>query len=223
MRWRALYVYIMKRIIMFLTAIAEGTGGAATAKVYTSDKLTALNAERKEKFTSVMSLEYGTKEQNDGLTEVFAIDAKIRAEIAALKTAEKEAETAELRNKEVAKLAERDAALVAMNAEFARKGATDDTKAITKEAFDKLNEPIISALLSKFGGVKPASVSANGEAKTGGAKGGTSATIRQMILDHVAAGKTPTEACKLIVEAGYSRGTTGAVRTAMKNEGLINS
>lgn len=212
---------------MFLTAIADGAGGAEmtevkSEKVYTSDKLTALQLERKEKFTAVMSLEYGTKEQNDGLAGVFAIDAKIRAEIAELKNAEKTAELAELRDKEVAKLATRDNALRALDAVKSDKKATPEKLAEVQSAFDILNEPVVNAMLSKFGGVKPAISAVSGDKQSSGVKGGKSAEIRQMILDHVAAGKTPTEAVKLIVDAGYSRGTTGSVRTAMKEAGEIN-
>lgn len=189
--------------------------------VPTSEKLTALNNDRKTKFQEAMALEYGTKEQNDALTAVFKIDGEIRAELSAIKQAEAAAKIAELRNGQIAKLAERDNALRALDAVNANKKASDEEKQAAHDAFNALNEPIVNALLSKYAVAKPANVAPDGTAKVAGTKGATSATIEGKLMAHINAGKTSTEAVKLVIEEGFSRGTTGAVRTQMVKDGKI--
>lgn len=213
---------------MYLTAAAVEAGASmqsanvATVKPEpTSEKLTALRDERKAKFTEAMALEYGTKEQNDALTSVFKIDGEIRAEIANLKQAEVAAKIAELRNGQIAKLAERDAALRNLDAVTANKKATEEEKIAANDAFNALNEPIVNALLSKYATAKPAAIAPDGTAKVAGTKGATSATIEDKLMGYINGGKTPSEAVKLVIEEGFSRGTTGAVRTQMVKDGKI--
>lgn len=213
---------------MFLTAGAAEAGAAMQTAVVaaivepTSDKLTALREQRKVKFTEAMSLEYGTKEQNDALTSVFKIDGDIRAEIAAIKAQESAAKLADLRNEQVAKLAERDNAMRNLDAVKADKKATPEKLAEAQGAFDILNEPIVNALLSKFGTVKPVTIAADGTAKPAGTKGSTGTEIHDKLLALINGGVTPTEACKTLVAEGYARGTVGSIRTAMKEAGEVN-
>lgn len=212
---------------MFLAAAATEAGAALTAVVTpvlvepTSEKLTALKEQRKVKFTEAMTLEYGTKEQNDALTAVFKIDGEIRAEIAAIKQLEANAKIAELRNERISQLAERDNLLRALDAVTANKKSTPEDIAVATDNFNKANEPILNALLSKYATVKPAAVAADGTAKPAAAKGATSQTIEDKLMAYINGGQTPSDAVKSVIAEGFSRGTTGAVRTQMVKDGKI--
>lgn len=166
-----------------------------------SEKLTALKAELNDKWAKMVKLPAGSKEALDANLDVYKQQKLIDAEIANIRKAEADLKVAELRNARVAMMDNYDK-------------ATGDDKA-------KLREAIVNELLAKYAHSTPAKVATDGS--TGGSKGATSAAIKEILLSEIAGGATVTDAKKAAEAKGYSRGTTGAVATAMIKAGEISA
>lgn len=148
--------------------------------------------------------------------EIFRIDKEISGEIANLTKQANEAAAAEKRNERLKLMDNYDAAVIAKNhadAEIAKIAVgkrTPEQLAVANEANDAMQaarDIVTNELLARYATSSPAKT-----AVVGGEKTGTkSAEIKALYIQYTGEGKTSTEAEKLIVAAGYSRGTTGAV------------
>ena len=180
----------------------------------TSPKLTELRANGEKLANAWQKTKYGTKEFNDAKLAMLQNEKEISAELAAIAKVEAEKKLAVLRSEKVAFITTFEAAVLAD-----AKKSTDETKAAKQAAYDALVNLVLPAAA-----VKTAKIAGEG----GGTKGAVSSEIEAAIIAEMRAGKTATEAVKALQTnaynngQGYSRGTTGAVRTQMVKDGKIS-
>ncbi len=174
-----------------------------------SAKVVELQSAAAEAFKALSGKTYGTPEFNDAKLALYKAEKLVEAQIADEKKAEAEQKIADLRNERIAlRTNYRDAILAGSG-----KNATQEQK----DAILAAETALDNALLPNH--KSPAKTAEGGQ--TGGTKGVTSEAIKASLLGHIAAGKTVTEAKKLTEAEGFSRGTTGAVATAMIKAGEI--
>ena len=203
------------------TVVNATTATPPAQKVWESENLTKLKADKKTAFDVLRKIEdTDSQEWLDAQMEVYKIGKQIEAEIANLKKAEADAILAEKRNERVKLLDNYDSAVLALS--NLPKNATAEAKNAAGDAVKNSREIIVNELLAKFAGAKPATT-ATGTATTatGAGRGATGELIKASLLGHIAAGKSNTEAVKATIAEGYTRGTTGAVMTAMKKAGEV--
>lgn len=156
------------------------------------------------------------KAAEDKFLEVYKIGEDIKKEIAEIRKHE-----AELLRKEkeaaIVKLFDDAIAAYANHLKVEGSKASIEEKNAASNAYKEQREKVVNRLL----GSRPAAAT-TGKTPTG-TRGATGSAIHQMILDNLAAGMTLTDAKKAIVDAGYSRGTTGAVATQMIKDGEIKA
>ena len=176
----------------------KATVTTATAPIVvapTSEKLTALQAERKAERAKLATLEDGP-DYDKQFDVCVKLDAAIKTEVAAIKTEQRNAEIAEMRNKRVQLYTDAIEAYDAHLAVHNDKKASIEDKNAAYAAYKAKAEIVTNELLSKVGGAVKPVTTATGEAKqsTGG-----QAEIIELFL----AGKTQPE----IIEAGHKRST----------------
>lgn len=203
--------------------IETGNATVATpppAKVYSSDKLTELKNAKKEAWEKFQKQEFDTPAWHEAQLDVYKIGKQIDGEIALLKKAELDAEIAEKRNVRIALVDNYDTAVLALSG--LPKNATQEAKDAATTAVKAAREIIVNELLARYATSKPATAT-NGTPTnaTAGGRGATGEEIKSKLLAYIAAGKTNTDAVKSVIAEGFSRGTTGAVMTAMKKAGEV--
>ena len=198
------------------------TGAANVAaqaeKVYTSDKLTALQAEGAEIWAKLTTCQYGSKEALEANIAMAKNNQAQQNEIAALKKAEQDEILAAKRNERVAlvdKLLECHTAYNMVNAD---KKASAEDKNAAADAFNAAREVVVNEVLAKYAASKPSKPATEGVAPTGGSRGKTGEEIRSLFIANRQTGMSDTDNVKAIIAAGYSRGTTGAVVLAYQRE-----
>lgn len=147
--------------------------------------------------------------------DIYRKQQELATEIANIRKHERELELQEARNARKALL---DAVIEAhekVQASLADKKMSIDEKNAIYDDFKVKRDIVYSELTARYGSSTPAKKANDGTPKEPGTRGGTSAAIKELLLGHLAAGKTLTEAKKLVEAEGYSRGTTGTVATAM--------
>lgn len=147
--------------------------------------------------------------------DIYRKQQELSTEIANIRKHERELELQEARNARKALL---DAVIEAhekVQASLADKKMSIDEKNAIYDDFKAKRDIVYAELTARYGGSTPAKKANDGTPKEPGTRGGTSAAIKELLLGHLAAGKTLTEAKKLVEAEGYSRGTTGTVATAM--------
>lgn len=147
--------------------------------------------------------------------EIYRKQQELSTEIANIRKHERELELQEARNARKALL---DAVIEAhekVQASLADKKMSIDEKNAIYDDFKAKRDIVYAELTARYGSSTPAKKANDGTPKEPGTRGGTSAAIKELLLGHLAAGKTLTEAKKLVEAEGYSRGTTGTVATAM--------
>jgi len=189
--------------IAFLTAGATeaqaATGAAVIAqKVYTSDKLTALRAARKVEAGKLNAIEDTESEDYAKQFDiVFKADQEIKAEIANLKQAEREAE---IQEKRAAKVSLFDTCITAWDANTAaqadKKMSLEDKNAVY-DAYKTAREVVVNMLLGTV--AKPATASTG----TAGASTGTAGANAEAIVALFLAGETLAQ----IEAKGYAKST----------------
>jgi hypothetical protein len=195
---------------------AESAKAAAPVEP-TSEKLVQLKKDKATAMSAAAKAQMAGDEKGaeDKFLEVYKIGEDIKRELAAIKQHE-----AELLKKE------KEAATVklfddAIEAYVKNQEAIGDKK-LSIEQKNELNNDYHAkreAVVNRLLGSRPA---ATGAAKTAsGTKGATGSAIHDLIVSKIAEGKTLAEAKKEIVEAGYSRGTTGSVATQMIKDGEV--
>ncbi len=215
---------------------AEGTTGTTTEPTApvvnikpepTSEKLQELVKEENDLLDADLTGKTRDEKLDHNL-KIFEVGNKIKAEKAAIAAAERDRERAEKLAERTAILDKRDAAKAAWEADNVaiakipvgkRTPEQIEANNALNDEFKKLNEVILNALI---GNVRAATAKPAGAATTSGvAPKGTSAEIREKLLAHVNGGVTLTEAKKLVMAEGYTRGTTGTVATQLIDEGLV--
>lgn len=185
----------------------------------TSEKLVELKKAKAAAYSEGAKLQIAGKEKEaeDKFMEAYKLGEDIKREIAAIKQHE-----AELLKKE------KEAAIVKMfddaisahdanQAAIGNKHLSIEEKNALNDAYHAAREAVVNRLL----GSRPAGAA---KVSTGtGTKGATGTAIHELIVSGLAEGKSLTEVKKSIVEAGYSRGTTGAVATQMIKDGEITA
>lgn len=147
--------------------------------------------------------------------DIYRKQQELATEIANIRKHERELELQEARNARKALL---DAVIEAhekVQASLADKKMSIDEKNAIYDDFKAKRDIVYAELTARYGSSTPAKKANDGTPKEPGTRGGTSAAIKELLLGHLAAGKTLTEAKKLVEAEGYSRGTTGTVATAM--------
>ena len=147
--------------------------------------------------------------------DIYRKQQELATEIANIRKHERELELIEARNARKALL---DAVIYALEAVINTnndKKATIEEKNAVYDDFKAKRDIVYAELTARYGSSTPAKKANDGTPKEPGTRGGTSAAIKELLLGHLAAGKTLTEAKKLVEAEGYSRGTTGTVATAM--------
>lgn len=186
---------------------------AKTEKVYTSDKLTELNAKLAEQRTAVRNAAAGTKDEDDAEMAVWSTRKLIEAEVASLKQQERDRELAETRAKLKQPLDDLLAAHKDNLASIGNESMTIEQKNAINDGFVKLYDQIANVLMG--GARKSAPVVKLTEegkpASNGTAKGSITATIRTLIAPMYASGKTGAEVRKEIIHNhGFNDGTANA-------------
>lgn len=182
---------------------AQATTQAQVNDEPTSEKLTELRSQRTEALKNAMAAEIDSKEQQDGLLEVWKLDAAIKSEIAALNKQKIQAELDEKRNARIklfndAIAADRAAQLDPDNAELA-------------DAAAKTAEIVKNELLARYSSAAPAKKATSGNSN-GGTRGAISAAIRALIVPMFAEGKTGAEVRHAVIhDNGFNDGTANAV------------
>lgn len=181
---------------------AASTVAAVTAKVYTSEKMTSIQAAKKAKLAEVRA-EVDEDKAFELNTELFKLGQDERAEIAHLKAednkAEMEAKRAE-KVKQLTTLVDLGGKLAAINAD---KKASDEDKASAKLAYDTLFDAISNQLLGSAPRVVSAPKAGGGE-KSGAQK----EQIVEWYKAHRAAGLDHTAALKAVTDInGVARGS----------------
>lgn len=198
------------------------TGAANVAaqaeKVYTSDKLTALQAEGAEIWAKLTTCQYGSKEALEANIAMAKNNQAQQNEIAALKKAEQDEILAAKRNERVALVVNLLEAQKTKIATDADKKATDEQKIEAANKFEAAYEIVVNEILAKYAASKPSKPATEGVAPTGGSRGKTGDEIRSLFIANRQTGMTDTDNVKAIIAAGYSRGTTGAVVLAYQRE-----
>lgn len=182
---------------------AEATGGQIVKPAPTSEKLEQLRAELKTLKLAAKSAASDSPEEEDAMLAVWKQNQLIKAEVANIEKAAKEAEVEAKRQKQIELRINYKAAVLANDG----KKATAETAEAEKLAQDALD----NQLLARFSSAAPAKKAADGTQKEVGERGATAKRITEMFLANRAAGMNDTDNKKAIVAAGESRGTTGAV------------
>lgn len=182
------------------TEATAATGNTAASpapeKVYTSDKLTAIDADIKSRKSALRAIEdMDSAEYETALGELVKANAERKAEIANIKAEERKAEQAEVRNKRVAMFDNAVSAIIANNAVQADKKSTQEQKDEAAKLAAETRELVVNALLGST--PKPAATEA------GDKKSGSSSANREAIVALWMAGKTHAE----IELEGYAKST----------------
>lgn len=181
------------------------------AKIVTSQKLSELKQIGENLATNWQKTKYGSKEFNDAKLAMLQNDKEQILEIAAINKQEAENRLAVLRNERIKFVLDYKNSAIAANI----KNASQELKDAEMSAYEALVNLVLPNRQAK---------QVDGSAKSSGEKrGSVSDTIHSKLVAYINEGKTSTEACKLVVEEGFSRGTTGAVRTQMVKDGEIAS
>lgn len=188
-------------------AVADATGGAPTPvkpteKVYSSEKLTKIRADKTAKLAEIRA-ELDEDKAFELNTQLFDLKNAERTEIAGLKAAENAAEIEAKRSAKIAELSTLVSLGVTLAAVNADKKATDEDKASAKLAFDTAFDGISNQL---FGAVPKAA----GTPKAGGGtkSGAQKADIVEWYKAHRAAGMDHTAALKAVSDVnGVARGS----------------
>lgn len=192
---------------------------AAPAKVYESDKLTALKAQQKEQWSKARAFEDPTDPAALAANlDLFKTNKLIEDEIKALKTAEAEAAAAEIKNARLRLVDELLAAYDADKVAAADKKLSIDEKNAVNATFKAAKDVVTTELMRALGTRAAAPKATTGDAKPTGERGATGQAIIALWLANRAAGMNDTDNRKAIIEAGHSRGTTGAVTLAWQKE-----
>lgn len=194
--------------------MSEQTTAVAPAPAPTSEKLTALQAEKKILVAAMLACTPDTPEMEAAMEAVYKQNGLIKAEIGEIKKAEHAVKVAEARNAKLALIVNYDAARDALKA--LPKSAKDDERNAATDAFNAAKTALENAVIGSVGSLK--ADPADGEKKKPGEKGATSKRIVEKFLANRAAGMNDTENVKAIIESGESRGTTGAVVLAWQRE-----
>ncbi len=183
------------------TEATAATGNTAASpapeKVYTSDKLTAIDADIKSRKAALRAIDdMDSPEYETALGELVKANAERKAEIANIKAEERKAEQAEVRNKRVAMFDNAVAAIVANTAVQSDKKSTPEQKDEAAKLAAETRELVVNALLGST--PKPAVSSEAGDKKAG-----SSSANREAIVALWLAGKTHAE----IELEGYAKST----------------
>lgn len=184
-------------------------------KIYTSEKLLALQKSYSAKFAEGASMT-DLKTQQAHMLETFKIGKEIDAEMSALKTADLAEQNQLARSKKLEILT----VLLATHAALLTlpKSATTADREAASDSFKNAETAAQDAILAKGGGVPRAAKVAHEGDKPAGSKGSTGAAIVEMHIANIGAGMSPAESKAAIVASGHSRGTTGAVVLAWEKE-----
>jgi len=194
--------------------MSEQTTAVAPAPAPTSEKLTALQAEKKTLVAAMLACTPDTPEMEAAMEAVYKQNGLIKAEIGEIKKAEHAVKVAEARNAKLALIANYDAARDALKA--LPKSAKDDERNAATDAFNAAKTALENAVIGSVGSLK--ADPADGQKKQPGEKGATSKRIVEKFLANRAAGMNDTENVKAIIASGESRGTTGSVVLAWQRE-----
>lgn len=200
----------------------ETTTNAATAATPkpVSAKIAELNAKKAEAWAAMQKLQFGTKEAEDAMLNVYKLQVAIDNEQKAEMRAELELEQIRKRNEKVAfgnglldAVIDADRANVAIQAD---KKASIEAKNDVYDVLKTAREKALNEIIGKFSvDRKPVSLTTPA---TGGTKGAKGAAILDMFIANRATGMTDTENKKAIVDAGHAVGTVGAVILAWQRE-----
>lgn len=186
----------------------------APAPKPTSEKLTQLEAEKKQLVANMLKCEPDTPEMEAAMEAVYKQNGLIKAEIAEIRKAEQAAKIAEARNAKLAVIAKYDEARDALRS--LPKNAKEDERAAATDAFNAAKTALENLVIGSAGSTKAATVP--GDKKQPGEKGATSRRIIEKFLANRTAGMNDTDNVKAIIASGESRGTTGAVVLAWQRE-----
>ncbi len=191
----------------------ENVKNAAPAAEITSPKLVELVANGTTLANELKKHAYGSKEFNDAISAMLLNEKAIAGEKANIAKAEAEKKLAVLRSEKIAFIGTFESAVLAH-----AKKATDETTAAKQAAYDALVNLVLPSAAVK---------SATAKTSEGGTKGAVSETIKAGLIAEMQNGKNATDAVKALQTAaynngeGFSRGTTGAVMTQMKKDGIV--
>lgn len=191
----------------------NNTPGQITPVEPTNEKTVSLNAEIDALFAK-QDAEKDRAAKLEISMEIYKKQNELAAEIASIRKMERELELQEARNARKALLdavIDANGALIAINND---KKATIEEKNAIYDDFKAKRDVVYAELTARYGSSAPAKKT-SGEQKEPGNRGGTSAAIKELLLGHLASGKTMSAAKKLVEAEGYSRGTVGTVATAM--------
>lgn len=208
------YGVLMAITMLNLAGTRTATTDAPPAPVAepTSEKLTELNGQLEGLLDAVDAAKRGTPEKKAAILAVFTHEKLIDAEKANIRKTEAENKKQEALNARLAFIQNYKTAVLAA----AAKNAPQEAKDAEMAAEDVLK----TELSARYQSSTPAKVKGEGET---GTKGATGAEIKALIVEFMTAGKSATEAVKLTVEKGFSRGTTGSVRTQMVKDNEITA
>lgn len=208
----------MKRLLftigwlMLSPDAANAAQSLPAAPPLTSEKLTGLIADQKAAVEK-MDAEKDFDKKLELNMELFKIGEAIKTEKAAIQKANVAAAVKEAQDKKLAFVINFEAAVLADAKVQAGKGTADE-KTASSDALTAQRTELQNIVLGTTKIATVAKVS-NSAAGTKGAKG---AEIIALHTANLAAGMTPTESKKAIVDGGHSRGTTGAVVLAWEKE-----
>lgn len=197
------------------TAILAAEPTAILAAEPNSENLTKLRAEMVTLWASMVACQPGTKEAMEANLTVFKHQKLIDAEIASIAQHERELVQIEKRNKKIRMVDELLAAHDANKAAQADKKLPEADKNAANDSFRKLYDGVTTELLVSVSPAKQAGATSTGT--NAGTRGNTSNEILVILKEEMAAGKSLTDAKKVAMYKGYSRGTTGSVATANFN------
>lgn len=184
----------------------------------TSAKLVELQSLKIAAQKLLTKTEVGTEDFDKSVLAITQIGDEIKKELANIKRLEAELKLADERNARVAKRVQFEEALRAeMDYFYGEYKKTKNMEAMnlltdaTKKASIVLDEELLN---------KSRSIKTNGVTKTssGVSKGDTGEKIIELFLANREAGMDDTENKKAVINAGFSRGTTGAVVLAWQRE-----
>lgn len=180
-------------------------------EVLQSETLTTLEAQLLDLETAIDKAERGSQAKKDAVAAYFRHEKLIDAEKANIRKTLADNKKQEELNKRLLFIDNFETAVLAANVKNAPQEA--------KDAYLAAKDVLKNELSARYQTSSPAKAATD----TTGTKGATSADIEASIVEFMQAGQTATEAVKNTVAKGFSRGTTGAVRTQMVKDGKINA
>lgn len=197
----------------------QNTGTTPTTQpLPTSAKLVELQTAFAAKFAGLAGLTT-MAEQQSAMLETFKIQKEIDAEIANIKTQERQAELEKQRNARIELVTNLETTLTAKLKVDAEKKSSDEERNAANDAYLAAREIVTNELLARYATSKPAAKTAGDASdKPAGERGKTGAEIIALHTANLAAGMSPADSKAAIVASGFSRGTTGAVVLAWERE-----